>query len=84
MVAHMKTTVNIHDELLREAQDLARREGTTLRALIETGLRDVIKRRSAAASFVLADASVGGRGLQPEFGNASWGKVRDSVYGHPA
>ncbi|KUH99162.1 hypothetical protein AU188_10805 [Mycobacterium sp. IS-3022] len=84
MVAHMKTTVNLPDELLREAQDLARREGTTLRALIETGLRDVIKRQPAGASFVLADASVSGRGLQPEFRNASWDKVRDSVYGNPA
>jgi hypothetical protein len=34
----MKTTVEISDSLLREARKLARREGTTLRALVEQGL----------------------------------------------
>ncbi|HUH68707.1 MAG TPA: type II toxin-antitoxin system VapB family antitoxin [Mycobacterium sp.] len=80
----MKTTVNLPDGLVREAQELARRERTTLRELIETGLRAVVKQRSSAASFVLTDASVDGRGLQPEFRGASWEKVRDEIYGHQA
>jgi hypothetical protein len=69
---------------VREAQELARRERTTLRALIEAGLRDVIKRRSTDLSFVLTDASVDGRGLQPEFQGAPWERVRDAVYNSPA
>jgi metal-responsive CopG/Arc/MetJ family transcriptional regulator len=64
----MKTTVNLPDELLREAQELARREGTTLREMIETGLR------------ALVDASVDGDGMQPEFRGAPWSKVRDTIY----
>jgi hypothetical protein len=79
-VAHMKTTVNLPDELLREAQELARRERTTLRALIETGLRAVVKQSSSSAPFVLGDASVQGRGLQPAFRGASWEQIRDAVY----
>lgn len=50
---------------LREAQELARRERTTLKELIETGLRTVVAQRTSEDNFVLADASVGGNGLQP-------------------
>jgi hypothetical protein len=39
MVTHMKTTVEISDGLLDEARRLAAREATTVRALIEAGLR---------------------------------------------
>lgn len=84
MVSHMKTTVNLPDELLREAQQLARRERTTLRELIETGLRTVVEQRSTDLPFVLADASVDGRGLQPAFRGASWEQIRDTVYDHRA
>ena len=80
----MKTTVNLPDELLREAHELARREKTTLRELIETGLRAVIKERSGESTFTLADASVDGRGLQPEFRDASWEQIRDAVYERPS
>jgi hypothetical protein len=76
----MKTTVNLPDELLREAQELARREGTTLREMIETGLRAIVAKRSAESTFVLVDASVDGDGMQPEFRGAPWSKVRDTIY----
>lgn len=84
MVSHMKTTVNLPDELVREAQELARRQRTTLRELIETGLRTVIKQRSRESTFTLADASVDGRGLQPAFRDASWEQIRDAIYERPA
>ncbi len=79
----MKTTVNLPDELVRAARELARRERTTLRELIETGLRAVVNQRSDGSSFTLKDASVAGRGLQPSFGNRSWGEVRDAIYEQP-
>ena len=41
----MKTTVEISDALLDEARRAAARERTTVRALIEEGLRKVIKDR---------------------------------------
>jgi hypothetical protein len=39
MVTHMKTTVEIPDALAKAAREAASREGTTMRALIEEGLR---------------------------------------------
>jgi thiamine monophosphate kinase len=38
----MKTTIDISDSLLREAHKLADRDGITLRALDERGLRRVV------------------------------------------
>lgn len=76
----MKTTVNLPDELVRTAREIANRDGTTVTELIETGLRAMIQQRSAESTFVLQDASVTGQGLQPAFRDASWEQVRDAVY----
>jgi hypothetical protein len=84
IVGHMKTTVNLPEELLREAQQVARQEGTTLRSLIETGLREALKQRRSPARFELTDASVDGSGLQPEFRGASWDTLRNTIYDTPA
>lgn len=84
MVSHIKTTVNLPDALLREAQELARRDQTTLRELIETGLRAVVKQRGNTSSFLLEDASVDGHGLQQDYRGARWDQIRDAIYDHPA
>jgi hypothetical protein len=76
----MKTMVNVPDELLRQAQEIAYRERTTLKDLIETGLRAVVAQRTGESQFVLEDLSVDGRGLQPDFRGAPWEQVRDTIY----
>ncbi len=81
MVTHMKTTVEISDALARDAKDLAARENTTLRALIEAGLRMVLRERRRRGRFRLKDGSFGGRGLQPEFRDATWEQIREAAYG---
>lgn len=81
MVSHMKTTIEITDELLERAREAARRERTTLRALVEEGLRTSIEQRRRGRRFQLRDASVGGQGLAPEFHDASWERIRDAAYG---
>lgn len=77
-----KTTVDIPANLLSEAKEVAAREGTTLRELVEAGLRVVIDRRGrrGGARFELRDASVGGSGLRPEFRGAGWEEIRDATY----
>jgi hypothetical protein len=80
MLLHMRTTVDVNDELLAQAKDVARRDGVTLREVFETALRSEIARRSQEAGFTLRDASFGGDGLQPEFADATWARLRDAAY----
>lgn len=78
-----KTTVEIADALLDEARRTATRERTTVRALIEEGLRKVIRDRRSRGRFRLRQASVGGRGLHPDVADGSWEKIRSRAYeGH--
>jgi ribosomal protein L34 len=76
----MKTTVEISDALAREAREVAAHEHTTLRELIEAGLRAVLRERRRKVGFRLRDASVGGNGLQAEFRGADWERLREAAY----
>jgi hypothetical protein len=78
----MKTTVDIADPLLREARRLATREGITLKALIERGLRQVVAESETRRStpFRLRKVSFKGRGLQPGMADAGWDRLRDAAY----
>lgn len=76
-----KTTIELPESLLAEAKEVAVREGTTLRALVESGLRGVLdRRRPGRAPFRLRDGSFKGNGFQPEFRDAGWERIRDAVY----
>jgi hypothetical protein len=77
----MKTTVEISDPLLKAARQAARRDGTTVRALIEHGLRLALNERRHVPAFRLRDASVAGRGLQPGAEGLSWDELRALAYG---
>lgn len=76
----MKTTVELPDGLLTEARRVARREGTTLKALLEQGLRRTLAERAARPRFTLRDGSVEGRGLHPDADGADWQTLRDLSY----
>ena len=52
----------------------------TLRALIERGLRMVLRADLEAEPFRLRDASVRGKGLQPAFRDAEWSQIREAIY----
>lgn len=58
----MKTTIEVSDKLFNSAKALAQRDQTTMRALIEEGLRRVLRdsQVKAKTAFVLQDASVSG------------------------
>jgi len=77
----MKTTIEIADPLFKAARQAARRDGTTLRALIEQGLRLALDERRQTPPFRLRDASVNGRGLQPGAEGLSWEEMRALAYG---
>ena len=76
----MKTTIDISDDLAAEAKELAKREGTTLRAIIEQGIRLKLEQSCSAEPYTLPDRSVSGRGLQAEFRDKSWEEIREAAY----
>ena len=76
----MKTTIDIADSILEQARDLAARRRTTLRALVEEGLRGVVKDRRNRHRFTLRRVTFGGRGIRPEMAEADWDTVRDAAY----
>lgn len=79
----MKTTVEIADGLLEEARRAADKGGTTVRALIEEGLRHVLKSRRTDRPFRLRDGSFKGDGLQPGIREGDWEQIRSLLYeGH--
>lgn len=78
---HMKTTVDISDTLFESARRLATQRGTTMRALIEEGLRAVLQaHRSLPRQFALRDASVGGKGLADGVDLGDWTQIRALIY----
>jgi hypothetical protein len=76
----MKTTIDIADGLLKRSQQLAKREGSTLRAVFEEGLRLVLKDRRTAGSRPFRFPTFGRGGLNSEFREADWEKIRTAIY----
>jgi hypothetical protein len=76
----MKTTIQIPDSLLEDARKVAAKERTTLKALVEEGLRLIIAKRKRSSVFRLRKASFKGTGLQPHLAGASWDEIREKIY----
>ena len=75
-----KTTVELSDNLLRDAKRIAVREGTSVKALIEQGLRLVVRERARRGSFTLRKASFAGDGLTDGRSLQDWAAIRDAIY----
>lgn len=77
----MKTTVEIQDSLLEEVRRLADSRTTTLRSLIEQGLRWVVQQDATTKRYQLPDCSFTGDGFRPNFVNGDWAALRAAIYG---
>ena len=75
----MKTTIDIADSLLTEARLLAAQQETTVRALVEEGLRHVLEKRNRSG-FALRSVTFRGNGVRPEVREGSWERIRDLIY----
>lgn len=65
MVDHMKTTIELPDELLQQVRDLSRASGITMRELMVEGLRhELARRREPAPRVDFVFTAVDGEGLQ--------------------
>lgn len=80
MVRNMKTTIDIPTPLLEQAKTVAAEEGTTLKRLVEEGLRLVIERRGEPVGFKLRSASYKGEGVQPGVDLERWDQLRGFIY----
>lgn len=76
----MKTTIEISDHLFARAQELARKEKTTLRALTEQGLRLLLKEKQTQKQPRKWQPVIRGGGLHSEFRDWNWEKIRDLIY----
>ena len=82
MGAHiMKTTIDINDELARQAKAMATGHGTTFRSIVEHGIRLALAEASRSKPYRLDDKSVQGNGLQADFRDRSWAEIREAAYG---
>ena len=76
----MKTTIDISDNLLHRAKQLAHREKTTLKELTEEGLQLVLSRREHGSARKVKPVVFQGQGLSPAFRGKSWAELRDEIY----
>ena len=79
-VTHMKTTIELPDDLLERSKAVARRENSTLKALIEEGLHLALRARSRKPAATFALQPFQGDGLSPDFAGAGWETLRDEIY----
>ena len=70
----------ISDSLLEEAKRLAAKEGTTVKAYVEQGLRRIVAERKSRGLFRLRKALFKGKGLQPGVQDATWERIRETIY----
>jgi hypothetical protein len=76
----MKTTVEISDDLLKRSQQIAKKEGTSVRALLEEGLRLALRSRQTRQRHRFQFPLFGKDGLNEEFRDGSWETIRETIY----
>lgn len=79
----MKTTIDIHDELLARAKRHARDRGVSLRAVVEEGLRLALATSESSGDFRLPDLSVGDPNGEDPLEAYSWQDLSEIIHEHP-
>ena len=79
----MKTTLDIKDDLLTRAKQLAARTGRPLRAIVEDSLRATLAVAEEPAKYQLPDKSVGDPGGDDPLALYSWQDLRAEIYNEP-
>jgi hypothetical protein len=77
----VKTTVEIADSLLERAKRYGRRTGRPVRALIEEGLRLVLREELEREPYRMPDCSVGDPTQRDPLEELSWQDLREHIYG---
>ena len=81
---NLKTTIEIADDLFERAQQLARKEKTTFRALTEAGLRLVLAGKHLKHARKLPPlVTFGGGRPTDEFKDWNWDRIRGEIVRSP-
>jgi hypothetical protein len=78
MLSHMRTTIDLNDELFRQAKRRAADDGLTLRELIESALRTYLTRRRDKRPYTFRWRTEGG-GLQPGLDIDDWASFKRAL-----
>ncbi len=77
----MKTTIDIATPLLNRAKRLAEKRRTTLKALVESALRDLLDSdKEPTGPYRLRTLVFKGNGLQPGLSWDDWTTIRQMSY----
>ena len=79
----VKTTIDIHDELLSRAKQHARNTGRSLRSVVEDGLWQVLTSSAPHGRYRMPDMSMGDPGAADPLEAYSWQDLRGIIYGEP-
>ena len=79
----MKTTLDIKDDLLIRAKNLAKKTGKPLRAVVEDSLRMALEVAEEPARYQLPDMSAGDPDSDDPLEKFSWQDLRTEIYGGP-
>ena len=79
----MKTTIDVHDELLARAKRYARETGGTLRSLVEEGLRNILSAAASSEPYRLPDLSVGDPTDDDPLEAYTWQDLSEMIHEHP-
>ncbi len=79
----MKTTMDISDNILLRAKQVARERNRTVKSLTEQGLLTVLDQLEAEKKASIKPVTFKGKGLSPEFADRGWSEIREAAYeGH--
>jgi hypothetical protein len=81
MAVNMKTTIDIPNPLLKQVRKMAASRDTTIKAIIESALRDALaKERRPFEKKRLQIHVFKGKGLQPGLSWDDWSNIRNLTY----
>ena len=77
----MSTTIEISDNLMRNAQKIAHKRNLTLQQVVESALQSFLKKeQDAVPEFRLRKLSFRGNGVQPDIREGDWAKILARIY----
>ena len=83
MVTHMKTTLDLSDNLFRRAKKLAEKEGKTFRMVVEEALVTRLEAREPVLRAQSLDIPTVSGEIVPTFAYVPWDTIRDEIYPYP-